>query len=177
MEKKVNIKNRSDLVEYCDTVFKSLYKIYPEDNHVETILCCHDSPFIKDIQNLLIEEKIIECTATGLFNTYKLTMFGKELFEKGNSIKNHIERKEKEHKTELENEKIKNKNTLIEYKMSKWKYYTFWPIFIIGLLGGIYSIVSIVQNFKENPEIKIRRFIKEELKQMNKTDTLNFENN
>jgi hypothetical protein len=38
---------------------------------------------------------------------------------------------------------IKKENT--EYTLTKWKYYTFWPLFIIALFGGGYSIYD----FKE----------------------------
>lgn len=45
-------------------------------------------------------------------------------------------------------EKKKRISELKEYysfQTSKWKYYTFWPVFIFGLIGGIYASFQIIK--------------------------------
>lgn len=46
-----------------------------------------------------------------------------------------------------------------DYILTKWKLITFWPIFIFGLLGGLFSIY----NFKKDIEVK------ENLKELEQT--------
>ena len=38
---------------------------------------------------------------------------------------------------------IKKENT--EYTLTKWKYYTFWPLFVIAIFGGGYSLYDFTE--------------------------------
>jgi len=85
---------------------------------------------------------------------------GEDIINIHGGIKEYLnqERKEKENKFRLE--KIKNDKLIYDAKLSKWKYHTFWYVFLFGLIGGIYAVYSIIGSVIGDPEEqKIERII------------------
>lgn len=56
---------------------------------------------------------------------------------------------------------FKNKNDKkenFEFQLTKWKYYTFWPLFFIALLGGIYGTYDFFKT--KNLELRLENIEK-----------------
>ena len=53
---------------------------------------------------------------------------------------------------------IKKENT--EYTLTKWKYYTFWPLFVIAIFGGGYSLYDFTERLtkaKDSPHVQLTK--------------------
>ena len=75
---------------------------------------------------------------------HRLTETGKEIANLSGKTKEYVENLERIRQskiTEENKEATKRKN---ERTLSKWKVWTFWPAFVLGVIGGLYSILSIV---------------------------------
>ena len=60
---------------------------------------------------------------------------------------------------------IKKENT--EYTLTKWKYYTFWPLFVIAIFGGGYSLYDFTERLtkvKDSQQVQLTK-AKTELEQ------------
>jgi hypothetical protein len=58
-----------------------------------------------------------------------------------------------------------------ETKLAKWKYRTFWPVLISGLIGGVFAMYSIISPiFSETVEQKIQRILENKLKSIKPQD-------
>jgi hypothetical protein len=74
-------------------------------------------------------------------NIYELSKTGEEVLQAG-GWKSHNLAKAKE-------KKILDDKQFYEYKISKFKYYTLWPALVLGIIGGIYSIVEMAKSYSE----------------------------
>ena len=80
-------------------------------------------------------------------NIYELSKTGEEVLQAG-GWKSYNLAKAKE-------KKILDDKQFYEYKISKFKYYTLWPALILGVIGGIYSIVEMAKSYAEiKPKIE-----------------------
>ncbi|MDF1517779.1 MAG: hypothetical protein P1P79_07525, partial [Lutibacter sp.] len=74
----------------------------------------------------------------------------------------------------LELEREKNKRRLLKDKydltLSRWKYYTFWFVFIFGLFGGVYSLYDFITGISNNNHNKYQEFNHHELKAKQKIE-------
>ena len=72
---------------------------------------------------------------------YELSKTGEEVLQaKGWKSYNQAKAREK---------KIIDQKQFYEYKISKFKYYTLWPALILGVIGGVYSIVEMAKSYSE----------------------------
>lgn len=82
-------------------------------------------------------------------NIYEVTRIGEEVLQSG-GWKSYSLMKAKE-------KKILEDKQFYEYKISKFKYYTLWPALVLGIIGGIYSIVEMVKSSSENNKPKTEK--------------------
>lgn len=59
--------------------------------------------------------------------------------EQANARRETLEREQRENDLAIQRRKDRNQGTL-----AQWKIYTFWPVFILGIFGGGYSIYQIL---------------------------------
>jgi len=93
----------------------------------------------------LLDKGIISPVDDSLLNRdyHKLTTQGRRVIDLGGWKKfleqEKIKESEEAFKIQKETEKLN-----YETKLSKWQVKTFWPLFIIALIGGICGIVSLI---------------------------------
>jgi hypothetical protein len=80
-------------------------------------------------------------------NIYELSKSGEEVLQAG-GWKSYTLMKARE-------KKILDDKQFYEFKISKFKYYTLWPALVLGIVGGIYSIVEMAKSYTENKISKI----------------------
>jgi hypothetical protein len=79
----------------------------------------------------------------------ELTEFGLNVFNNGGWLKYLDAQHEKDSHENVNREKIEKLNSgklTYEYKLSKWKVKTFWPVFVFGLIGFISGIYNFIDN-------------------------------
>lgn len=99
----------------------------------------------KKVIALLSDKNIISDASNSMFDKdyYKITSFGREIKEIGGWTK-YLEQenlKEKE-KVFIQNTEYKKLN--YETKLARWQIKTFWPLFIVAVIGGICGIISLL---------------------------------
>ncbi|MFM9825078.1 hypothetical protein [Flavobacterium sp.] len=70
---------------------------------------------------------------------------------------------EAENNHEVKDKEAERKKLHNESKLSNWQVKTFWPLFIIGLFGGLYSGFDIVKNLTKEENVKSKQVTKEEM--------------
>jgi hypothetical protein len=74
-------------------------------------------------------------------NIYEPSKTGEEVLQSGGwKSHNLVKAREK---------KILDDKQFYEYKISKFKYYTLWPALVLGIIGGVYSIVEMAKSYSE----------------------------
>lgn len=107
-----------------------------------------------------------ECAAESLLDAQthnKLTEIGK------NTLLN----LEVELKQDIIDKKAERKKLHNESKLSDWQVKTFWPLFIFGLFGGLYSAYDIIKNLTTADTIREKQVTKEQMElELSKLRTL-----
>ncbi len=80
------------------------------------------------------------------------------LTEKGNDFIGFVKTKEQTI--------LNHRKSLIDFKISKFKYYTFWPVFIFGLLGFIFGLYNFF-NEKKSSDVS-QKELTEKINQLKK---------
>lgn len=99
-----------------------------------------------------------ECTSDSLLDSQthnKLTELGKSTL-----ISLELDYKNENRDREAEVKKLHN-----ESKLSTWQVKTFWPLFIFGIFGGLYSGYDIIRNITKEENRQSKLITKEELEQ------------
>lgn len=121
-------KERDNLLQFCSDKFG--IENYSQFNGIITRLL--DKGLISPVDNSLLNK-----------NFHKLTSQGRKVIELGGWIKfieqAKIKESEETFKIQKETEKLN-----YETKLAKWQVKTFWPLFLLALLGGICGIVSLI---------------------------------
>jgi predicted transcriptional regulator len=119
----LSVKRNNDLVKLCTARFGiENYKIINE-----TIT------FLSDKQ---IIERVVR-------DHYSLTTLGRQIVKQGGWLK-YIEQESLENNEE-EFIKQKEKDKLIyETKLARWQVKTFWYLFFLAIIGGIFGIISLI---------------------------------
>jgi hypothetical protein len=87
--------------------------------------------------------------------------------------KNTLLNLEAEHKQDVIDKKAERKKLHNESKLSDWQVKTFWPLFIFGLFGGLYSAYDIIKNLTNVENVKSKQITKEEMEsELSKLRTL-----
>lgn len=112
---------------------------------------------IKELENL----NLVTENQDG--ETYSITKLG---IEKLSELKINFENSEKDEKAERK--KLHN-----ESKLSDWQIKTFWPLFIFGFFGGLYSAYDIIKNLTTADTILEKQVTKEQMElELSKLRTL-----
>ncbi len=70
---------------------------------------------------------------------------------------------EAEYKHEIKDKEAERKKLHNESKLSDWQVKTFWPLFIFGLFGGLYSAYDIIKNLTKVENVQSKQITKEEM--------------
>ncbi|MBP92686.1 MAG: hypothetical protein CMC55_01050 [Flavobacteriaceae bacterium] len=129
----------------------------------------------KSLSYLMSELKLIRKPFTNEF-LLELTPFGKDVIKKGGWIQYQTLLQEKEERT--------NRKEIFDFKISKFKYHTFWWFFAFALIGFGLSIFNFISGFSPSNDTieqkKQIRKIESEINELNsqylylkKQDSLN----
>lgn len=128
----------------------NLISKYPRNSFLNTFIVLTSENELpanpkKTIIDLMKIEQLIDIPNEHMLN---LTKFGYEIVRKGGWIKH------------LEQEKIKSNRLLrkdiIDFSLSKFKYYTFWPVFIFAFVGFVFSVTNFLNNQKNQDNVKLQ---------------------
>lgn len=110
---------------------------------------------------LLVDRKLAvrlenkEITENIFLPSCRISKKGAEIINKGGWLKH------------LERERIKtiraDRKDVFDFMLSKFKYYTFWPIFIMGIFGGVYSGYDFIKNLTKQECVQPKQMTKEEM--------------
>lgn len=132
-------KNECDAIEYVQP-----YVNLNEKTSLNSLLDKNDLITIKKI--MLDNEFIMTAPTKNLYyEHFKIASKGIMLIKNNKTIEqyfNELGIKEKEHQ---EAESFKRKKLYFDSKLSKLKYYTFWPLIAISILGFILSIYNLLK--------------------------------
>lgn len=112
--------------EYSDSVYDFKF------NHIEQLA----------ILKFLKEERILQ--NWGDAGKLILTKSGEEIVTVHHGIEPYLKAKEDERQRKAEIEALQLKKLKGETKLVRWQVHTYWPGFILGVIGGIYAIVSVL---------------------------------
>lgn len=100
-----------------------------------------------EIKKFLIDNSIIETWNNG--DKYIITKKGEDIINIHSGITNYLNHVEKQLNEQTRLEKIKNQKLYFDAKLSKWKYYTFWPFFVLAVFGGGYSTYDFIERLSK----------------------------
>ncbi|NRT17170.1 hypothetical protein HNP99_003549 [Flavobacterium sp. 28A] len=87
--------------------------------------------------------------------------------------KNTLKILELELEQEVTDQKVERKKLHNESKLSEWQIKTFWPLFIFGLFGGLYSAYDIIKTLTKKEDAKVEQLTKSEMEsELSKLRTL-----
>jgi len=149
--------------ENIDKVLKCHFDLYPNyDNYFDIVYQFHFNDTEEaEILEFLIRENLIE---NKIDERYIITKKGREIYTLHGSVKEYLEKCEKNQIEENIIEKAKNEKIIYDARLTKWKAQTFWFFFWISIAGTFFSIYSVINKITEEPiEQKIQRLIKENI--------------
>ena len=95
-----------------------------------------------------------------------LSDIGEDIVDNYGGIDKYLAHEKEEIAEKKRLEKLKNEKLHFDTKLSKWQVKTFWFVFIFGLVGGFYSVYSIIDSFVgESEEKKIERMLEQKLQE------------
>ena len=113
------------------------------------------------IKKFLVDKYILEELGEG---KHILTQIGREIVEIYGGIDKYLSHEKAENEENIRLDKAKHEKIYNDAKLSKWQIKTFWYVFIFGLIGGFYSIYSIINSFVgESEEHRIERILENKL--------------
>lgn len=128
---------------YADKILQNLLGLQKNCNHIDNF--AKKAFNTSHEQTIRLIEFLKELDAIEPWNgMHRLTETGKEIAKLSGGTKAYVENLERIKQNEIieqNEEKIKRRN---ERTLSKWKVITFWPAFVLGVIGGLYTILSIV---------------------------------
>ena len=154
-----------------DKVIAAFYRYLPHGNNY------HDSDEVykleyrekDEILKFLKDEQIL--VIWGDSGKLILSKKGIEIVEIYKGIEEFLDSERQSTREAQKLENAKNQITYSTARLSKWKVRTFPFFFIVSLIGGMYSIFSIIMALtKESDDQKIERMVNEKLKE--KTEKL-----
>lgn len=147
-----------------DKVIAEFYSYLPlGNNYYDSVHGFHfEFKENEEIKKFLIDEGIL--IDWGDQGKHILSKKGIEIIETHKSILTFLTNEKQILKQKNEIENAKNQSIIYNAKLSKWKVKTFWFAFFFGIIGGVYSIYSIINSiFKEPDEKRIERIIDQKL--------------
>lgn len=132
-------------IKKADIILKELFDSYPEIVDVWKLVIakniCHEKNEIYSLLDSLIDDDLITKEARTL---YRITSKAREIIEEHGSLELFNEYVKNERTAKAEVEDIKIEKLRYDAKLSKWQVKTFWPVFIFGIIGGVFGIISFV---------------------------------
>lgn len=101
-----------------------------------------DFDSMRTVEQLLFNQHFL--LAWGESGKVQLSDYGQEMWKRFGSYEKYRKQQKKEKDEKLRNEKIQSDKLLNDAKLSKWQAKTFWPLFVIALVGGICGILSLI---------------------------------
>lgn len=95
------------------------------------------------IDSLIVEHDVIISTIEGKIGVPQISESGRARLPK--------------YRNKLKEVILKNRGELFNAKVSKFKYYTFWPVFFLGLIGGTLGVYNFFLE-KESDQITKEEF-------------------
>jgi hypothetical protein len=99
----------------------------------------------KQIITQLLDMNIITLASDSAFDRdyYKLTSLGRDVINIGGWEK-YLEQEKITEKENVQDKQKENEKLTYDLRLAKWQVKTFWPLFIIALIGGICGIISLI---------------------------------
>jgi len=149
-----------------DKVINRFYSYLP--NGYDFDLCVRDFKFeIKEqyeILKFLEDEFIIK--DWGIHGKHIISKKGEEIVNVYGGIDKYLEHEQEIRAENIRLDKARRVKIYNDAKLSKWQAKTFWFVFIFGLIGGFYTIYSIIHSFAgESEEQKIERILEKKLQE------------
>lgn len=154
MQQEIKIESQLDLYNYCDQILHHLNKIYPKRESIETILRNTNSKEIQLIFDLLKTKGFIDGKKSGYYYDCLITAKGIQLIKENKTIQEHFHDINTKIIEKGKIESQKNEKLYYDTKLSKFKYYTFWILFVTSILGLVLSIYNLYYN---NSKEQIRK--------------------
>lgn len=149
-----------------DIIINRFYSYLPNGNDYSVTVrdLKFESKEQSEIRKFLIDESIIK--DWGTHGQLIISKKGEEIVNVYGCIVKYLEH-EKEVRTEnIRLEKARHEKIYNDAKLSKWQAKTFWFVFIFGLIGGVYTIYSIMHSVVgESEEQKIEHILEQKLQE------------
>lgn len=157
--------------ENVDLSIKSFYDALPYGDYFSQVVHYESIDYEEKeiIKKYLIDNDLIKNYTDKNDGRYILTSHGENVYKNYGGIEKYSEYQQEKQKEKLRLEKVTNDKLHDDAKLSKWQVKAFPYVFTIGLIGGLYSIVSIFLLlygllFGESTEQKIERILESKLK-------------
>ncbi len=131
--------------------------------------------FMISILTIRNRQRFSNILLTSQYSKHILTDIGESIVDDYGGIEKFLAHRQVEINEKNRLKKITDEKLIFDAKLSKWQVKIFWPMFIIALIGGFYSIYSIIDAVVgESEEQKIVRILDQKLQereQKQKTST------
>jgi len=143
-------KEHLDFLEYILPILNDKYPDAENIQYLENEYKKENKIELKELHHLyaIYDSKYLQIMPDKTF--CKITPFSKSLIERHGSLAKHIEFENKQIAERNRLEQIKKEKLYFDAKISKWKYYTFWPLFIIAIFGGGYSVFDLTERLSKS---------------------------
>ena len=138
---------------YVDKILQNLLGLPRNCNHIDNF--AKNAFYTSHEQTIRLIEFLKELDAIEPWNgMHRLTETGKEIASLSGGTKAYLENLERIKQSKITEESEEGKKRKNERTLSKWKVCTFWIVFILGVLGGLYTLFSepIEQLMKGKPK-------------------------
>lgn len=147
-----------------DIAINRFYSYLPDGN--DYFFAVHDLNFETkeqyEIRKFLIDESIIK--DWGIYGKHIISKKGEEIVNVYGGIDKYLEHEQEVRAENIRLDKARHEKIYNDAKLSKWQAKTFWFVFIFGLIGGVYTIYSIIHSaIGESEEQKIERILERKL--------------
>ncbi len=132
-------------IKIADIILKGLYKAFPVHAKIWHILGengvkCELKEIHHILDNLEADDLIVRTEGS----YFKITSHGRYVIDEHLSLASFQESIKNEEAAKDEVENVKIEKLKYDAKLSKWQVKTFWPVFIFGMIGGVFGIISFV---------------------------------
>ncbi len=134
-----------DQLKFADECIDKLYKSYPSPSYLNQkhdVLSQNDRMIVFGI--LESDNWIVYCN---LNDYYKLEKAALPVLDKHKTYTKYLE-------FDLKKERRNEQKEIFDFKVSKWKYHTFWYFFAIAIFGGGYSVYDFIERLTKAESVQ-----------------------
>ncbi|BAX81978.1 hypothetical protein [Labilibaculum antarcticum] len=140
-----------DMLDVLVNVFRRDYPISLRIRDIQRARTGIPPIMLEKALTFLVSEKILICPDK---DSYELNPDIYRDIEAHYGYGNYIrslqeEKKKKQDYNDISFEKLNN-----DAKIARWQTKTFWPVFIFGIIGGVFGVISFIMQVSENKETK-----------------------